>query len=93
MGSGAFAVIIDQQAGGGPAGALKRVVPLPPPGLSGGVKFTTVVLSLALRQLWRSWRARDNPYHGTGATRHWDSRHDQRNYPSWTQMVSLFACG
>ncbi len=47
MGAGAFAVIIDQQAGGGPAGALKRVVPLPPPGLSGGVKFTTVVLSLA----------------------------------------------
>jgi hypothetical protein len=30
-----------------PAGALRRVVPLPPPELSGGVKFTTVVLSLA----------------------------------------------
>ena len=31
---------------GGPT-ALRRVVPLPPPELSGGVKFTTVVLSLA----------------------------------------------
>ena len=47
MGSGAYAVLIDQQAGGGPAGALRRVVPLPPPDQSGGVKFTTVVLSLA----------------------------------------------
>src|SRR5215831_381834 len=47
MGSGAYSVFIDQQAGGGPAGALQRVVPLPPPELSGGVKFTTVVLSLA----------------------------------------------
>ena len=47
MGSGAYSVFIDQQAGGGPAGALRRVVPLPPPELSGGVKFTTVVLSLA----------------------------------------------
>jgi hypothetical protein len=37
----------DQQAGGGPSGALRRVVPLPPPELSGAVKFTTVVLSLA----------------------------------------------
>lgn len=47
MSSGAYSVFIDQQAGGGPAGALRRVVPLPPPELSGGVKFTTVVLSLA----------------------------------------------
>jgi len=47
MGSGAYSVYIDQQAGGGPAGALRRVVPLPPPELSGGVKFSTVVLSLA----------------------------------------------
>ena len=47
MGSGAYSVFIDQQAGGGPAGALQRVVPLPPPGLSGGVPFTLVVLSLA----------------------------------------------
>jgi hypothetical protein len=47
MSSGAYSVFIDQQAGGGPAGALRRVVPLPPPDLSGGVKFTTVVLSLA----------------------------------------------
>jgi len=31
MGSGAYSVFIDQQAGGGPAGALERVVPLPPP--------------------------------------------------------------
>src|SRR5262245_42915332 len=45
MGSGAYAVFIDQQApGGGPPGSLRRVVPLPPPELSGGVKFTTVVL-------------------------------------------------
>jgi hypothetical protein len=47
MGSGAYAVFIDQQAGGGPTGALRRVVPLPPPELSGAVKFSTVVLSLA----------------------------------------------
>jgi hypothetical protein len=32
--------------GGGPT-ALRRVAPLPPPELSGAVKFTTVVLSLA----------------------------------------------
>jgi hypothetical protein len=43
MGSGAYSVLIDQQAGGGPTGALRRVVPLPPPENSGGVKFTTVV--------------------------------------------------
>jgi len=48
MGSGAYSVFIDQQApGGGPPGSLRRVVPLPPPELSGAVKFTTVVLSLA----------------------------------------------
>ena len=48
MGSGAYSLFIDQQApGGGPTGALRRVVPLPPPELSGGVKLTTVVLSLA----------------------------------------------
>ena len=47
MSSGAYAVFIDQQAGGGPAGAMRRVVPLPPPQNSGAVKFTTVVLSLA----------------------------------------------
>jgi hypothetical protein len=47
MGSGAYSVFIDQQAGGGPAGALQRVVPLPPPEESGAVKFTTVALSLA----------------------------------------------
>jgi hypothetical protein len=47
MSSGAYSVFIDQQAGGGPTGALRRVVPLPPPELSGAVKFTTVVLSLA----------------------------------------------
>jgi len=47
MPSGAYSVFIDQQAGGGPAGALQRVVPLPPPEQSGAVKFTTVVLSLA----------------------------------------------
>jgi hypothetical protein len=32
---------------GGGSTALRRVVPLPPPELSGGVKFTAVVLSLA----------------------------------------------
>lgn len=47
MSSGAYALFIDQQAGGGPTGALQRVVPLPPPENSGAVKFTTVVLSLA----------------------------------------------
>ena len=48
MGSGAYSVFIDHEApGGGPPGSLRRVVPLPPPELSGGVQFTTVVLSLA----------------------------------------------
>ena len=47
MSSGAYSVFIDQQAGGGAAGALQRVVPLPPPEQSGAVKFTTVALSLA----------------------------------------------
>jgi hypothetical protein len=47
MSSGAFALFIDQQAGVGPSGPQRRVVPLPPPALSGAVKFTTVVLSLA----------------------------------------------
>src|SRR5215467_8727312 len=48
MGSGAYSVFIDHEApGGGPTQALRRVVPLPPPELSGGVQFTAVVLSLA----------------------------------------------
>jgi hypothetical protein len=47
MGSGAYAVFIDQQVPGGGPTALRRVVPLPPPAQSGAVKFTTVVLSLA----------------------------------------------
>jgi hypothetical protein len=47
MGSGAYCVFIDQQAGVGPAGAMRRVVPLPAPENSGVVKFSTVVLSLA----------------------------------------------
>jgi hypothetical protein len=47
MGSSAFSVFIDQQAGGGPTGAQQRVVPIPPPDESGGVKFTTVAFSLA----------------------------------------------
>jgi hypothetical protein len=47
MGSGAYSVFIDQQAGGGPTGAMRRVIPLPPPENSGAVKFSTVVLSLA----------------------------------------------
>src|ERR1700755_663216 len=47
MGSGAFSVFIDQQAGGGSGGAQQRVVPIPPPEQSGAVKFTTVAFSLA----------------------------------------------
>ena len=47
MGSGAFSVFIDQQAGGGSGGAQQRVVPIPPPEQSGAVKFTTVAISLA----------------------------------------------
>jgi hypothetical protein len=47
MSSGAYSVFIDQQAGTGPTGPLRRVIPLPPPELSGAVKFSTVVLSLA----------------------------------------------
>src|SRR5215472_2594163 len=36
MGSGAYSVFIDHEApGGGPTRALRRVVPLPPPELSG----------------------------------------------------------
>ena len=48
MGSGAYSVFIDSPAGGGPAGGVgRRVVPLPPPENSGGVKYSLVVLSLA----------------------------------------------
>jgi len=47
MGSGAFSVFIDQQAGGGSGGAQQRVVPIPPPEQSGAVKFTTIAFSLA----------------------------------------------
>ena len=82
MGSGAYSVFIDQQAGGGPP-AFRRVVPLPPPELSGAVKFSTVVLSLAY----------DN-FGAAGAPEgQWNSRYAQRNNRSWAQMVSLFACG
>jgi hypothetical protein len=49
MGSGAYSVFIDQQAGTGMSGTpvFQRVVPLPPPDQSGAVKFTDVWLSLA----------------------------------------------
>jgi hypothetical protein len=48
MGSGAFSVFIDQQAGTGMGTPQwQRVVPLPPPDQSGIVKFTEVFVSLA----------------------------------------------
>jgi hypothetical protein len=61
MGSGAYALFIDQQADGGPTGALRRVVPLPPPALSGTVKFSTVVPSLAYDNLATLARLRRFP--------------------------------
>ena len=91
-GSSAFAVIIDQQAGGGPAGALKRVVPLPPPGLSGGVKFTTVVLSLAYDDFGEAGAPPTIPatvriLRGSGTI---DTSTCRR---SWAPVVSLSECG
>lgn len=47
MGSGAFALFIDQQAGSGPNAPQQRVVPLLTAGQAGGVKFTEFFLSLA----------------------------------------------
>jgi hypothetical protein len=48
MGSGAFSVFIDQQAGTGMGTPQwRRVVPLPPPDQSGNVKFDYVFVSLA----------------------------------------------
>jgi hypothetical protein len=48
MGSDAYRVFIGPPAGGGPSGGVGRqVVPLPPAGNCGGVKFSTVGLSLA----------------------------------------------
>jgi hypothetical protein len=49
--AGAFSVVIDSPAGGGPSVSGRRVVPLPPPEFSGGVKFNLVVLSLAYDDL------------------------------------------
>jgi hypothetical protein len=45
--AGAFSVFIDSPAGGGPSHTGRRVVPLPPPEFSGGIKFNLVALSLA----------------------------------------------
>jgi hypothetical protein len=47
MGSGAFALFIDQPAGSGMNAPQQRVVPLLTAGDAGGVKFTKVFLSLA----------------------------------------------
>jgi hypothetical protein len=93
MGSGAYSVFIDQQVPGGGPTALRRVVPLPPPELSGGVKFTTVVLSLAYDNFGGGWRASDNPCHGEGAEGQWASPDAQRKHRSWAQILSLYACG
>ncbi len=79
MSSGAYALFIDQQAGGGPAGALRQVVPLPPPEQSGAVKFTTVVLSLAYDTFGEGRRTRDNPCDRESLAGQRDSRHHQRN--------------
>lgn len=45
--AGAFSVFIDSPAGSGMSHIGRRVVPLPPPEFSGGVKFNLVVLSLS----------------------------------------------
>ena len=39
MSSGAFALYIDQAAGGGPGAVVRRVIPLPPTFGGGAIKF------------------------------------------------------
>ena len=93
MGSGAYSVFIDHEApGGGPTRALRRVVPLPPPELSGGVQFTAVVLSLAYDNFGEAG-APDNPCHGEDSEGQWASPDAQRKHRSWAQILSLHACG
>ena len=48
MGSGAYAVVIDPPPGLAPNTAFTRVVPLPPAGNTGTVKFAPVFLSVAV---------------------------------------------
>jgi hypothetical protein len=92
MGSGAYSVFIDQQAGGGPTGAMRRVVPLPPPENSGAVKFSTVVLSLAYDNFGDPSQPAAIPaivrvLRGSGGG------YDPRKHRSRAQVLSLFACG
>lgn len=47
MSSGAFALYIDQAAGGGPNAAILRVIPLPPTFSRGVINFNRGFLSLA----------------------------------------------
>ena len=93
MGSGAYAVFIDQQVPGGGPTALRRVVPLPPPELSGGVQFTTVVLSLAYDNFGDPGAPATIPATVAGAQRQWASPDAQRKHRSWAQIFSLFPCG
>ena len=93
MGSGAYSVFIDQQVPGGGPGALRRVVPLPPPELSGAVKFTTVVLSLAYDNFGEPGAPPTIPATGEGAEGQWASPDAQRKHRSWAQILSLFPCG
>ena len=47
MSSGAFALYIDQAAGGGPGAVVRRVIPLPPTFGGGAIKFNHGWISLA----------------------------------------------
>src|SRR5512135_1716067 len=47
MSSGAYALHVDQSAGGGPTGRIHRVVPLPPTNHGGVIDFNDGWLSLA----------------------------------------------
>jgi hypothetical protein len=75
MGSGAYSIFIDPPAGGGPQNRGRRVVPVPPPENSGGVKFTTVVLSLAYEDL-------QTGVHPTGMFRVLRGGHPRHHSPS-----------
>ena len=57
MSSGAFALYIDQAAGGGPGAVVRRVVPLPPTFGGGAIKFNHgwhIDLVLSHSTCWKS---------------------------------------
>ena len=47
MSSGAYALFVDQSAGGGPNATIQRVIPLVPVSHQGGISFNNGWLSLA----------------------------------------------